>query len=76
MNRDEKIDYERWYLDVQGLIQRVHYSFSLYSGAYDAVNRAYHLIELSEAIGDLASWHSSYDINDGLLDWQREDADD
>ena len=73
MNRDEKIDYERWYHDVQEAIEEAHYRYTRFSEATTPVDQAYALVNLNDAISDLASWHSSYDINDGLLDWQRED---
>ena len=75
MNRDEETDYERWYYTVQGLIEAVHRDFTLFASATMPLKQAGLLFLLEESVQDLASWHESYDINDGMLDWQREDID-
>ena len=67
--RAEKFD------GIQDAIEEVHYRFHMYTETPDMVNRAHHLMELANAVSDLASWHDSHDTNDGLLGWQREDAD-
>lgn len=69
--RDERA---RKFNDIQDAIEQVHYRFRCYTSTTDMVNRAHNLVELANAVSDLASWHDSYDVDRGTLSWEREDA--
>jgi hypothetical protein len=58
--------------DIQDAIEEVHYRFRCFTSTADMVNRASHLIALSDAISDLSSWHDSVDDH-GRLGWERDD---
>lgn len=65
----------RMYRNAQDAIESVHHHFTCYTGSsHSLTNQAHHLIELSNSVGDLASFHRSYDENNGTLGWEREDA--
>ncbi|SDH38789.1 hypothetical protein [Microbacterium sp. 77mftsu3.1] len=65
----------RMYRNAQDAIESVHHHFACYTrSSHSLTNQAHHLIELSNGVGDLASFHHSYDENNGTLGWEREDA--
>lgn len=60
--------------DAADAIEEVYYHFQCYTQANsDLVNRAHHLMELQNAVGDLASFHPGYDIDSGTMPYERED---
>lgn len=69
---DELDTDEKWKV-VEGLIEEVHYRLECVDSSSNLSNRAHHWIELQNAMSDLITWHSGYDVNSGTLPWQRED---
>lgn len=56
-------------------IERVDIDWDAWRSAKDPVVAAHHLIQLSDAMSDLRSWHPSHDIETSTLGWERtEDA--
>ena len=54
-------------------LEEVQYHFQCYVTTKDELNKAYHLIELSNRMGDLSTYHPGYDLDTGTLPWERED---
>ncbi|QIG57806.1 hypothetical protein SEA_PAULODIABOLI_71 [Microbacterium phage PauloDiaboli] len=60
--------------DAADAIEEVVYRFRAYTQpSSDLVNSAHHLVELANAVSDLASYHAGYDIETGTLPYERED---
>lgn len=56
-----------------GSLENVVYYFDLYVHADSVLERAEYLVELSNAVDDLRSFHPGYDLDTGTMPWDRED---
>lgn len=54
-------------------LNEADYRFQMFVTTKDMLNQAHHLTELSNAMGDLRSWHPSYDSDTGTMGWERDD---
>lgn len=60
--------------DAADAIEEVYYRFQcLTQPNSDLVNRAHHLVELQNAVSDLATFHPGYDVDTGTMQYERED---
>ena len=60
--------------DAAEAIEEVVYRFQSYTAPHnDLTNAAHHLVGLSNAVGDLASYHPDYDERTGTLPFEREE---
>lgn len=59
--------------DAAEAIEEVVYRFQSYTAPGDLTNQAHHLVQLSNAVGDLASYHPDYDERTGTLPFEREE---
>lgn len=57
-------------------LENVVYLFDLYARAENLAAQAAYLVELSNAVDDLRSFHPGYDLDTGTMPWDREDNDD
>lgn len=54
-------------------IEAVDIAWSSWVDATHPIVAAHALADLAERFSDLRSWHPSYDADDGLLDWERDE---
>ena len=54
-------------------LENVVYYFDLYAQAENVADQAGYLIELSNAVDDLRSFHPGYDLDSGTMPWEREE---
>lgn len=54
-------------------LENVVYYFDLYARAESVADQAGYLIELSNAVDDLRSFHPGYDLDSGTMPWEREE---
>lgn len=57
-------------------LENVVYYFDRYTSAQTLKDQAGHLIELSNAVSGLRSFHPGYDPDSNTMPWDREDDDD
>lgn len=56
-----------------GALEEVIYHFQMYvRDGGSLINRAHHLVELQNAVGDLSSYHPGYNVDNGTMPWERE----
>jgi hypothetical protein len=54
-------------------LEEAHYAWTMYSTAKTLSEQASYFVRLSNAMGDLSSWHPGYDQNYQTLPWEREE---
>ena len=57
----------------ESLIDEIHYHLTAYDRSTSRVNAGFHLSELFNHVGDLASYHSGYDAASGTMAWERDE---
>lgn len=61
-------------LHTWGAIEALHHAFETWSTSTTPTGQASALVDLTNALGDMFSWHPGWEVETATMPWQRENG--